>query len=264
MSMRGFSQAGSSGQLPTSANHVMRSNTKVQMNSQSNSKARCESPNEKKGKAAAAGEQARQVLTESICAGIGEQVMPILLFKTFKKILEKYDSKIPEDLHLTLQAYAILLQEGANIQHLMNKAIEVVPTRVEEKMEAGMMKSINTMSGFVENITAYQKELQATSNIPMGLVETLQKLTGDIGKSVKEATEASDQLSSTVTMYKEVLTKSLPVRQAPTVLQGNNAEDPRLARDVDRKQRQILIELSKEYTEGKSVTFEGNILLDLS
>lgn len=141
MSSRGPSQAGSLGQPPMSGSHVTRSNTKVQMSAPPSSKASGASPNVKKGKVGTAGEQARQVLVENICTEVGEQVMPITLFKTFKKILEIYDSNILEGLHLTLQANTILLQEGTNTQHLTNKVIEAVAARVEEKMEAAMAKA---------------------------------------------------------------------------------------------------------------------------
>lgn len=49
------------------------------------------------------------------------------------------------------------------------------------------------------------------------------------------------------------MTKSTATIQVLVAPQGTNTEDPRLARGVDHKLRQILIELSKEYTEGKSI-----------
>ena len=140
MSARGTSQAGSSGQPPTTASRVTRSssNTKTLQSSTSLSgKANSDSPSAKKVKSTTAGEQARQVLTENKLIETGEQVTPIMLFKTFKRILEKYDKTIPDDLHLTLRAYAILLQEGTSSQQVTNKAIEV---RVEEKLKVAMEK----------------------------------------------------------------------------------------------------------------------------
>lgn len=111
------------------------------------------------------------------------------------------------------------------------------------------------MSGIVESFAANQKDLQATSGTLSGTAEAFKKLAADMGSNVKEATEVSDQLTNTVTTYKEALmSATTKAATTPTAPQNNSAEDPRLSRDVDRKQRQILIELSKEYTEGKSVT----------
>ena len=253
MSGRGTSQTGSSGQPPTTTSRVMRSSTKTSTSTLPSGKGL--SPNGKKSKPATAGEEARSVLADKKCMEADEKATPIALFKIFKKILEKYDSTIPEDLHLTLQAYAILLQEGASSQQLTNKAIEAVASRVEERMETAIERNMNTLSNMVESIAAKQKEMQMTTNTLSGTAEAFQKIAVEMGSNVKEATAMSDQLTSTVTTYKEALLNTKTPRTESTAhTQVSNSEDPRLARDLDRKQRQILIEVSKEYTEGKSVT----------
>ena len=253
MSVKGSSQTGSSGQPPTTASRVTRSHTKPTVSVPPNAKGL--SPIAKKNKPATAGEEARQVLADKKCIDTDEKATPIALFKIFKRILERYDNAIPEDLHLTLQAYAILLQEGASSQQLTNKAIEAVASRVEERMESAIERNMNTLSNMVESIAAKQKEMQNTTSTLSGTAEAFQKLASEMDSNVKEATAMSNQLTSTVTTYKDALLgNNTPKAHESMQAQGNNHVDPRLTRDLDRKQRQILIEVSKDYTEGKSAT----------
>ncbi len=118
-----------------------------------------------------------------------------------------------------------------------------------------MDKSFNKMSTLVESALANQKDIQNTSSSLAGATEMLQKLTQDIGNSVKEVMATTGQLSSTVSSYKEAL-----LSKSNTAMQSNNqtptrpSEDPRLTRDLERKSRQILLELSTDEIEGKSIT----------
>ena len=89
----------------------------------------------------------------------------------------------------------------------------------------------------------------------MGAAGVLQKLTQDLGNSTREATATSNQLSSTMFSYKEVLlTANSSNKQEMQVAATGTNEDFRLTRDLDRKQRQILLELSKSYSESRSRT----------
>ena len=124
MSTRGTSHTGSSSQTPQPVTCVTRSNFKNPIAAPPTSKAHSQASN--KSKPATAGEQARQLLTDinGICTE--ENVTPSLLYKFFKRILDKYGKSTPEDLHLSLQAYTVLLQEHADSEHLTNKAINAV------------------------------------------------------------------------------------------------------------------------------------------
>src|SRR6266702_1820082 len=89
-----------------------------------------------------------------------------------------------------------------------------------------------------------------------GTMQTLQKLTADITISVWEATVNSDQLSTTITLYKDALLKTVkstaPTHEAAPPITGQY-EDPRLTRDLDRKKRQFLLEFTNGESEGKSI-----------
>ena len=83
--------------------------------------------------------------------------------------------------------------------------------------------------------------------------ETLQKIAQEIGSSAKEASELTDQLSNMVTSYKEaLLTASNAAPRSSATQLHKSMEDPRLMQDLDRKNRQFLIEMGKETLEGRS------------
>jgi uncharacterized protein YukE len=200
-----------------------------------------------------AGEQARQVLTSRSCITAEEQATPCGVFKIFMRILEKYNKSMPEDLHLTLEAFAGLLQESTSSKQITKKAVNAVAIRVEEKMEATLERSLSKMSTAIESITANQKDLQGSATTITGATEALQKLTQEMGNSVKETSETSNQLTTAATTYRDaLLTASNKSPQAGQPEAPMRHEDPRLTRDLDCKQCQILLELGKEFTEGKS------------
>jgi hypothetical protein len=157
--------------------------------------------------------------------------------------------------HVHVQAFEVLLQEGAGYEQISGKLTDSIAQKIEAQLEVVMDKGFNKMSEIIESVVANQKELQTTSDTLANKTESLQKIASEISNNAKEASVSTDQLSSTMTTYKDAL---LSVQNmAP---QGNsstprrNGEDPRLARDLDRKQHQILLELGKEMTEGSSIT----------
>ncbi len=251
MASKGASQAGTSGQPPQAVSRVTRSSSKPAAPAPSKENG----PNlgQKKIKFVA-GEEARGVLTKVNCLLADEQVTQGTLYKIYKRILVRYDETIPPDLRIPMQAFAVILHEceGAH-----NRVMETLTQKIEEKMERALDKSMEKISTVVESALANQKELQTTTETLAGTTQTLQKLTADMTISVREATANSDQLSTTITSYKDALLKTVkstaPTREAAPPITGQY-EDPRLTRDLDRKKRQFLLEFTNGESEGKSIT----------
>ena len=136
---------------------------------------------------------------------------------------------------------------------ITKKAIEAVAQRMESRVEASLEKSITKMSNLVDSLSTNQKELQGTSATLRATAETLHKAAQDIDSNNREVKDTSTQLTSSVSTYKEAL---LAVGNAGFATNAHatsrNQEDPRLTRDLERKQRQLLIEFSKDFTEGMS------------
>ncbi|KAF8274197.1 hypothetical protein EI94DRAFT_1794409 [Lactarius quietus] len=163
------------------------------------------SPIPSKGKPANVGKEARWMLADEKCMHTEETTTPATLFKVFKRILARYDSSILEDLHLLLQAFAVLLQEGTGGEQLTSKAISVVADKVEERLEITIEKTMNKMSSTVESLLANQKDIQTSTSALSKTAETYNKLTEDMCNNVKAATEMSDKLTNIVSSYKEAL-----------------------------------------------------------
>ncbi|KAF8256929.1 hypothetical protein EI94DRAFT_1709914 [Lactarius quietus] len=258
MSARGTSQTGSSGRPPPgpTTGRITRSRTKTPVAAPSEE--RSVSPNLKKGKTTLAGEQAQLMLAEEKCIRADKTATPATLLKVLKRILEKYDSIIADDLHLSLQAFALLLQESADTELTTNMVINAVLDKVEEKIEMAMEKSMIKMSSMVERILANQKDIQSSSSTLSETAKTLKKLSLDMGNNVKAVMETLDQLTNTVSSYKEVLLKEVPPPLAHPQQQQHCERtspqvDPKILRDVDRKARQILIDSQDTDITGASI-----------
>lgn len=194
-------------------------------------------------------------MTEAKCLGLEEQVAPRTYFKILTKILDKYNESIQSDAKLALQAFVALLQENENQEQISNKMMDNIAKRVEAKLEGVLDGGILKMSGIVESLVANQKVVQEASETLADKTETLQKLATELGSRAKEASASTDQLSSTVSSYKEALiTASKTPPQANRVQLPKTCEDPRLTRDHDRRNRQILMEMGKDVVEGKSAS----------
>lgn len=124
MSTRGSSQTGPLGQMALPATCITRASTKATETLAAGR--RSLSPNAKKGKPATTGELARKALTDKNCILGDEQTTPCKLYKTFQKILDKFNASLSEDLSLTLHAFAALLQEGASSEQITKKVINAV------------------------------------------------------------------------------------------------------------------------------------------
>ena len=111
------------------------------------------------------------------------------------------------------------------------------------------------MSDLVDNVLIYQQELQGATVALTSKTEALQNLVQEISNSAKEASATTDQISSTMSLYKEALLKAATTTPRGNALQtAQVSEDPRLIHDLDRKSWQLLIELGKEKVESKSTS----------
>ena len=126
------------------------------------------------------------------CLGPDEQVAPSTLYKIFDRILHRYVEGLNNDAKLSLQAFAILLQEGENQAQMSSKIADEIARRVESKLEGVLDGGLLKMSDLVDNVLINQKELQSATVVLTGKTEALQNLAQEIGNSAKEATANSD------------------------------------------------------------------------
>ena len=150
-------------------------------------------------------EMLRTVLADTKCIGPEEQITPSTLYKIFTKILKKYGENVHSEAKVVLYTFETLLQENKNQEQISNRMMDNIAKRVESKLENVMESGLAKMSGMVDGLVANQKGLQTATKNLTSKTETLQKIVQEIGSSTKEALELTDQLSNTVTLYKEAL-----------------------------------------------------------
>ena len=189
------------------------------------------------------------------CLGLDEQVTPNALYKIFDKIFHRYVEGMNSKAKLALQAFATLLQEGESQAQLSSKIADEIAQRVESKLEGVIDSGLLKMSDLVDSVLINQRELQEATVALTGKTEALQNLAQEIGTSAKEATATTDQISNTMISYKEALLTAATAAPWVAAMQtAKVSEDPRLTQDLDRKSRQLLIELGKETVESKSAS----------
>ena len=255
MTTKGTGQAGTLGQPPAALRATRASSRQATATPPNGGIA---SPGEKgkKGeKRQTAGEQSRHVLTIAKCLGPDKQVTPSTMYKLLDRILHKYAEGMNIDAKVALQAFATLLQEGENQMQLSNKIADEIAWKVESKLEGVLDSGLLKMSDLVNNVLINQRELQGATVVLTDKMEALQSLAQEIGNSAKEAMASTDQISSTMVSYKEaLLTAASTTPRALATQTAKVSEDPRLTRDLDRKSRQLLIELGKETVKSKSAS----------
>ena len=154
---------------------------------------------------------------------------------------------------VVLFVFKTLLQENENQEQISNRMMDSIVKRVESKLENILESGLTKMSGMVNSLVANQKGLQMATENLANKTDTLQKILQEIGSSAKEASELTDQLSNMVTLYKEaLLTASNAAPQSSTLQLHRTIEDPRLMWDLNRKNRQLLIEMGKEAVDERS------------
>ena len=252
MASKGLSQAGASGQPPPAPRATRASLRQTAHTPPSGSGS---SPGEKAKKRTTAGEQSRSILADVKCLGSEEPITLSTMYKILARILNKYGEGMNSDARVALQALAALLQEVENQEQISARMMEAIARKVESKLETVLDSGMLKMSDMVDSVVANQKDLQKAAEKLTDNTETLQRMAQEMGCSAKEASATTEQLASTVSSYKEaLLTAGNALPRAGTKQMATTNEDPRLTRDLDRKSRQILVEIGREVIEGKSAT----------
>lgn len=132
-----------------------------------------------------AGEEARLILTREDCLPVDEPITFNTLFLAFKRILKKYNGSIPDNLHLSLQAFEVLMQEGVNTEQPYSKVMEVLSRKIGQQVESVLDTNMKKMSEIVDNTVANQKAIQISTETLADAVESIHKLATDMGSNMK-------------------------------------------------------------------------------
>ena len=132
----------------------------------------------------------------------------------------------------------------------MRKALHAIATCISG-MKGKEGPDPTTMIGEIPK--AITERIKSKLNLGIAKIKAaadkIQKLVTDTGKNLDEVAKSSNKINNMVSTYREALLVPAPLqnRILPGVMQQVTA-DPRIARDAERKTRQILIEVyNKEF-----------------
>ena len=181
-----------------------------------------------------------------------EKVTDMSIYKAYQLLCEKIRPKIQPDLSKLLVAFLIPLGELAlNSELEKSKKVEEAPKTLSGKMDETLEKGLEKLSTLVEASLANQKELQNTSKKLEEAAEDIHKSTQDVNRNLAAASDTSSKLTNTVSTYKEMLLTVPQIQQNEprSGVKRNTTVDPRITRDMERKAKQVLVDvLNSEVT----------------
>jgi hypothetical protein len=131
-------------------------------------------------------------------------------FNAYKLIYDSCKDKVPSDVRKVLVSFLAILGELAikNKQEV-DPNVEGLAQRLSSKLESTMEKGLTKLSNLVEASLANQKDMQNTSKKLGETAEVIQKASEDVNKNLAAATDTSSKLTTTVSLYKDMLLSTL-------------------------------------------------------
>lgn len=199
----------------------------------------------KKAKAKEAKEnkaEARKILMDEKVLNDRTGITLQTLTKVLLLIVQKYSTATPHNLIKVLQALATLMQETSNTTLQITPTMETLTQKLGERVERSLQEEMAKLSDTIKSSMAEQCK---AASLPDSLAETvasLKQVATDMTKTVGEATMATSNITDTTHSYKQVLLQA--ALQAAVMPQPSRTmqADPRILRDIDRKDRQILVD----------------------
>ena len=161
-------------------------------------------------------------------------------------LCEKIRPKMQPDVSKLMVAFLIPLGELALNSELENNAdVEGVAKKLSVKIDGALGKGLEKLSTLVEASLANQKELQNTSKKLEETAEDIRKSSQEVNRNLTVASDTSSKLTNTVSTYREMLLSTSQAQQNVTRpgAKQNVSVDPRITRDMERKSKQVLVDV---------------------
>ena len=161
--------------------------------------------------------------------------------------------KMPENVARALTQLAELSQqlEAQCPSCISGKPLPQLIRDIQDDISAEFNKKWAELSQKIPATSPAQDQLDAAVKEIGQAAEHIKASVNDMGNSIAKVTDTSTQLASTASTYKDALINGNPqARASPT---NRTQIDPRIARDVDRKSRQILIDTMDTKVTGASI-----------
>ena len=181
-----------------------------------------------------------------------EPVTVTSVYEVFKKIFEKVKNKCQPEAHTTLISFMMVLGELV-AQKDQNKGGEEerIAKQISTQIDSAMEKGIQKLSTLIDVSLANHADIQNSTKKLGEAAEAISKATEDVNKNLVEVSDTSSKLTNTVSSYKDMLLAA-PRPQTVGTMAGprhSAPSDPKISRDIDRKARQVLVDIyNKEIT----------------
>ena len=243
MSSKSALATGAEDHPPTESSRTTRSGAKLGLQ-QAGTTPQAATLEKKKQKA----KEAREAEAEARKTLIAEKVLPEgtdvtlqTLTRSLSLTISKHASSIPQSTAKILQAIATLMQEASSTASQLTLVVETLTQKVTERVEKSMQEEMEKLSASIKNSMVEQCKAMCHVDTIAETVASLKQVATDMNKTIGEATTATTHITDTAQSYKQALLQAAP--QTTLVHSGRQPQsDPRLLRDIDRKERQILID----------------------
>jgi hypothetical protein len=121
------------------------------------------------------------------------------------------------------------------------KSLPELMKELQSNLSTEMDSKIVALEKKLTPLPAAQEHLEDVAKKIGHAVESIKASIDDMGFTIAQVTDTSSQLANTATSYKDALTRSGKKHPRTHSPASQSQTDPRIARDVDRKARQILI-----------------------
>ena len=122
---------------------------------------------------------------------------------------------------------------------------EKIAKQVSTHIDSAVEKGIQKLSNLVNVSLANQKDLQNTAKKLGEVAEVIHKTTEEVSKNLAEASDTSNKLTTTMGSYKDMLMTAPRPPMASNAVGANRSTptDPRISRDIERKSKQVLVDI---------------------
>lgn len=189
---------------------------------------------------------------------VDEELTDESIYTAFRLIYDRYKLKIPEDIGKVLVSFIAALGSLAAERVMVSREmsdVEVLAQKISTKVDNAMDKGLAKISNIIEMSLANQRVIQSTTKKLEKAADTIQKTTEDVNKNLATATDTLNKLTSTMSSYKEMLLSPPPPHNTTTArTRSNRSNYPKITRDLERKAKQVLVDIFNKDTTSQSQT----------
>ena len=139
----------------------------------------------------------------------------------------------------------LALQKEQNKGEEVERLAKQISTQIESTVEKGLQKLSNLIDVSLANHTDIQNSTKKLGEA----AEVISKATDDISKNLAVVSDTSSKLTNMVSSYKDMLLATPRLQTTGTAVgpKHNLSTDPKISRDIERKVKQVLVDIySKE------------------